>query len=134
MSDPTDITNLLHRAQEILTLTSSPGRSVLEDDKETALKNYRLILGLCVVTLETLQNAETPARTVLIAATQTLLQIARLCTNEHDRICKGDEARRERSRRWSEVHEEFEASQREGRPMRSEWSWERPVRWEGPIT
>jgi hypothetical protein len=69
-----------------------------------------------------------------VEAVQVFLQIARLCTNEHDRIAQADAARRERSRRWSEVHEEFEASQREGRPMRSNWSWERHGRWEGDIT
>jgi len=60
--------------------------------------------------------------------------IARLCTDEHSRVCQADEARRERTRCWSEVQDEFEASQREGRPMRSDWSWERHARWEGTIT
>lgn len=133
MSDPTDIANLLRRAHEIATLTSSPGRSILEDDKEAALAQYRAILRVCSAVLARLGASETPASPPLIEATQALVQIARRCTNEHDRITMGDEARRERAKRWSEVHEEFEAAQREGRPMRSEWSWERPLRWEGEV-
>ena len=64
-----------------------------------------------------------------VEAVGVFLQIARLCTTEHDRISEVDESRRERTHRWSEVHEEFEAFQREGRPMRSDWSWECQVTW-----
>jgi hypothetical protein len=134
MSDPADLTALVRRAQQLATLTV-PSHSVLaSDEKELALANYRTITGLCGQAIERLRPQDgTSASPELVEAVRVLLHIARLVTNEHDRIAQADAARRERSRRWSEVHDEFEAAHREGRPMRSEWSWERHARWEGDL-
>jgi hypothetical protein len=133
--DHTNLTALVRRAQE-LAAQASASRPALTfvDEKDAALAHYRTIAGLCAQAIERLRPQDGEASLELVEAVQVFLQIARLCTNEHDRICQADAARRERQRRWSEVHEEFEASQREGRPMRSDWSWERHTRWEGDIT
>src|SRR5262245_26502484 len=92
------------------------------DEKDVALANYRTIAGLCAQAIERLRPQDGQASPETVVAIQVFLQIARLCTNEHDRTCQADAARREQSRRWSEVHDEFMAAQREGRPMRSDWS------------
>jgi hypothetical protein len=134
MSDLADLTALVRRAEELATFTV-PSHSLLPaDEKELALANYRTIARICGQAIEQLRPKSGRAAPAAVTAVQALLQIARLCVNEHDRICQADEARRERTRRWSEVHDEFEAAQREGRPMRSDWSWERHARWEGDIT
>jgi hypothetical protein len=133
--DNANLTALVRRARELAAQTSALRTALaLGDEKDVALANYRTIAGLCEQALEQLrpQDGDTSPETVEVV--RVFLQIARLCTTEHDRISQADEAYRERTRRWSEVHEEFEASQREGRPMRSDWSWERQARWEGPIT
>ena len=137
MSDHADLSALVHRAQQLASSSAAQTtrHSLLPaDEKEVALANYRAIAGLCARAIERLRPQGGPATPETIDAAQTLIQIARLCTNEHDRICQDEAARRERSRRWSEVHDEFEAAQLEGRPMRSDWSWERHARWEGDIT
>jgi hypothetical protein len=136
MSDHTDLTALVHRAQQLAAQAQAQvARSSLlpVDEKEVALGNYRTIAGLCARTIERLRPQGGPVPPETVEAVQALIQIARLCTNEHDRISQADAARREHARRWSEVHDEFEAAQREGRPMRSDWSWERHARWEGEI-
>ena len=133
--DHAQLTALVRRAQELAAQASSPRMALaFVDEKDAALANYRTIAGLCAQAVERLRPQEGQASSEVVEAVQIFLQIARLCTNEHDRICQADAARRERTRRWCEVHEEFEASQREGRPMRSDWSWERHARWEGGIT
>jgi hypothetical protein len=133
--DNAELTALVRQAQQ-LGAQRRPVRSSLlpDDEKDVALANYRAIAGVCGRAIERLRPQDGQASPETVEAVQALLQIARLCTSEHDRICQADEARRERTRRWSEVHEEFDASQREGRPMRSDWSWERHARWEGDIT
>ena len=133
--DHANLTALVQRAQQLGAQTPVPRSALmLGDEKDAALANYRTIAGLCAQAIEQLRPPDGQANPELVEAVQVLLHIARLCTTEHDRICQADEARREQTRRWSEVHEEFDASQREGRPMRSDWSWERHIRWEGPIT
>src|SRR5262245_23018767 len=127
------LTALIRRAQALATQAATPRTATFVDEKDAALANYRTMAGLCAQAIERLRPQGGPATPETVGAVQVLLQIARLCTKEHDRICQADEARRERQRRWSEVHDEFEAFQREGRPMRSEWSWERQSRWEGPL-
>jgi hypothetical protein len=137
--DNAELTALVRQAQQLGTQAQAQaraGRSSLlpDDEKDVALANYRTIAGVCGRAIEQLRPQDGQASPETVVAVQALLQIARLCTSEHDRICQADEARRERTRRWSEVHEEFDASQREGRLMRSDWSWERHARWEGDIT
>jgi len=133
--DHAQLTALVRRAQELAAQVSAPRTALaFVDEKDAALANYRTIAGLCAQAIEQLRPPDGQASPVVVEAVQVFLHIARLCTSEHDRICQADEARRERQRRFSEVHEEFEASQREGRPMRSDWSWERHARWEGPLT
>ena len=133
--DTTNLTALVRRAQELAAQASAPRTGLaFVDEKDAALANYRTIAELCAQAIERLRPQDGQASPETVEAVQVFLQIARLCTNEHDRICQADEARRERQRRWSEVHEEFEAAQREGRPMRSDWSWERHARWAGGIT
>jgi hypothetical protein len=136
MSDHAELTALVHRAQQIAAgATRAPRRTgLLFDEKDRALEMYRLIAGICGNALERLRAQPQPVAPDTLELAQALLQVARLCTEEHDQICREEEQRRERNRRWSEVHDEFEAAQREGRPMRSDWSWERHARWEGPIT
>jgi len=134
--DHTELTALVRRAQELAAQAPVPLPHTvlaLRDDKTVALAHYRTIAGLCVQAIERLRPQDGQASPEVVEAVQVFLQIAWLCTNEHDRIAQEDAARRERQRRWSEVHEEFEAAQREGRPMRSDWSWERHARWEGDL-
>jgi len=104
------------------------------DEKDAALANDRTIARLCAQAIEHLRPQDGQASPETVQAVQVFHPIARLCTNEHDRRSQADEARRERQRRWSEVYDEFDASQREGRPMRSDWSWEQHVRWKGDLT
>ena len=133
--DHAQLTALVQRAQQLAAQASAP-RTALSfvDEKDAALANYRTIAGLCAQAIERLRPHDGRTSPELVEAVQVFLQIVRLCTNEHDRICQADAGLRERTRRFSEVHQEFEASQREGRPMRSDWSWERHARWEGDIT
>jgi len=132
--DHEHLTALVRRAQELAAQASAPRTALaFVDEKDVALANYRTIAGLCAQTIKRLRPHEGQASPETVEAVQIFLQIARLCTNEHDRIAQADAAHRERQRRWSEVHEEFEASQREGRPMRAEWSWERHTRWAGDL-
>jgi hypothetical protein len=133
MRDHSELTALVRRATELATLTSPTTMALAGDEKEVALANYRTIAGICGRTIERLRPEQGPASPEVLEAVKALLQIARLCTNEHDRIAQADAAQRERSRRWGEVHAEFEAAQREGRPMRSDWSWERRPRGEEEI-
>jgi hypothetical protein len=105
----------------------------LLDGTDRAMDLYRVIAGICGEALDKLRAAA-PVNQEWMEAGQALLRIARICTTEYDTYCQEEAEKREKSRRWSEVHDEFEAAQREGRPMRAEWSWERQARWEGPIT
>jgi hypothetical protein len=130
------ITHMLVRAQHLLQMPPAPPvrtSGLLGDETATALEHYRLITRLACDALEALRAPEGGAAAGAVAAAQRLLEITRLCVEEHTRICREDEAKRERSRRWSEVHAEFEAALREGRRMRSDWSWERHGDWQGPI-
>ena len=130
------ITHMLMRAQHLLQMPPAPpmrSSSLLGDETATALEHYRRITRLACDALEALRALDDLASVGAVAAAQRLLEITRLCVEEHARICREDEARRERSRRWSEVHAEFEAALREGRRMRSNWSWERQSDWQGPI-
>jgi hypothetical protein len=121
--DHEHLTALVRRAQELAAQASAPRTTpAFVDEKDAALAHYRTIAGLCAHAIERLRPHEGQGSPETVEAVQVFLQIARLCTNEHDRICQADATRRERQRRWSEVHDEFEAAQREGRPMRSDWS------------
>lgn len=135
MPDLDAMRHLLARAQRLATTPALPlSRSGLSgDETTTALHNYRAITTMAYEALEALRAPEGQVPEHAVMAAQRLLAITRLCVEEHTRICREDEARRERTRRWSEVHEEFEAAQREGRPMRSTWSWERTGPWQGDL-
>ena len=133
--DNADLTALMRQAQQLAARAGVVRSSPLPaDEKDVTLANYRTIAGLCAQAIERLRPQDGQVSPETVVAVQVFLQIARLCTSEHDRISQADEARREQARRWSEVHDEFLAAQREGRPMRSDWSWERHARWEGDIT
>jgi hypothetical protein len=133
--DNANLTVLVHRAEQLTAQAWVP-RSALSllNEKDVALAKYRTIAGLCAQAIERIRLQDGQASPETIEAVQFFLHIARLCTDEHGRICQADEARRERTRCWNEVQDEFEASQRESRLMRSDWSWERHARWEGTIT
>jgi hypothetical protein len=136
MTDLHDQLTALVRQAQHLASHPTPPRSTrfLADEKDVLLGQCRTIAGLCANAIERLRPAEGQASAEVVEAVQGFLAILRLCTQEHDRITQEEAARREEARRWSEVRDEFDAAQREGRPMRSEWSWERQPRWEGPIT
>ena len=135
--DPlSELTMLVQRAKQMalempLARRNSYG---LLDATERAMDLYRVIAGICGEALDTLRTTPPPVSPDALNVAQALLKITRICTTEYETHCHEEEQRRIRNRRWSEVHDEFEAAQREGRPMRSEWSWERQARWEGPIT
>jgi hypothetical protein len=135
MSDLDTVKQLLARAQRLAATPAPPVASsrLPGDETATALHNYRAITTMAYEALEALRAPEGQVPEQAVMAAQRLLAITRLCVEEHTRICREDEARRERTRRWSEVHEEFEAAQREGRPMRSNWSWERLGTWHGDL-
>jgi hypothetical protein len=135
--DPlSELTMLVQRTKQMALELPQARRSSygLLDGTERAMDIYRVIAGICGEALERLRTTPPPVSPDALDVAQALLRIARLCTTEYDTHCKEEEQRRIRTRRWSEVHDEFEAAQREGRPMRSDWSWERQARWEGPIT
>ena len=106
--DHTNLTALVRRAQE-LAAQASVSRPALTfvDEKDAALAHYRTIAGLCAQAIERLRPQDGEASPELVEAVQVFLQIARLCTNEHDRICQADAARRERQRRWSVFQQIF---------------------------
>lgn len=134
--DPlSELTMLVQRAKQMALEMPRTRRSSfgMFDAADRAMDLYRVIAGICGKTLERLRTAAPVSQDALDAA-QALLKITRICTTEYDTHCQEEAARREHARRLREVHDEFEAAQREGRPMRSDWSWERQARWEGPIT
>ena len=123
--DPlSELTMLVQRAKQMAMEMphSTRSSSSLFGEKDRAMDLYRVIAGICGEALEKLRTTAPVSQDGLDAA-QALLRIARICTTEYDTICHEEEQRRMRNRRWSEVHDEFEAAQREGRPMRSDWSW-----------
>jgi hypothetical protein len=136
MSDHASLNALLARVQELSRQSLRPlGGRLVGDAQETMLDNYRSIARLAAAALEALRGPDGEVSDAAVQAAQYVLQIARLCVEEHTRICREEDARRERARRWAEVHDEFEAAQREGRPMRSNWSWERwgYSDWQGEV-
>jgi hypothetical protein len=127
MSDHADLTALVHRAQQLAAQAQAQAArySLLPvDEKEGALRNYHTIAGLCARIIERLRPQGGPVPPETVEAVQALIM---------NTTASARPVRREHARRWSEVHDEFEAAQREGRPMRSDWSWELHARWEGAI-
>lgn len=134
MSTRNDLQVLLAQT-EALALHTSTLASAPSLGPDLPLAHYRHIAALCSQGLTAIETHCDKAGTEPAAQPgyDTLLAIARFCMQEHTRICRADEARRERTRRWAEVHDEFEAAQREGRPMRSTWSWGRHDHWQGEL-
>jgi hypothetical protein len=133
--DPmSELTMLVQQAKQMALDLPQARRSSfgLLDATDRAMDLYRVIAGICGEALETLRSSA-PVRQDAFEAAQALLRIARICTTEYETHCQEEERKRIYNRRWSEVRDEFEAAQREGRPMRAEWSWERQARWEGPL-
>ena len=135
--DPlSELTMLVHRARQMALELPQARRSRLGllDATDRAMDLYRVMAGICGEALDKMRTTPPPVSPDASLAAQALLKITRICTTEYDTHCQEEERRRIHTRRWSEVHDEFEAAQREGRAMRAEWSWERQARWEGPIT
>lgn len=129
-----ELTMLVRQAKQMALDLPQVRRSTfgLLDATDRAMDLYRVIAGICGDALENLCGSP-PVRPDALDAAQALLKITRICTTEYETHCQEEERKRLYNRRWSEVRDEFDAAQREGRPMRSDWSWERQVRWEGPV-
>jgi hypothetical protein len=123
-----ELNALMRRLDELSHLTSASVPMRFADEKDRALDIYRRISGICKQAIDGARLQQTPVSPALVEVAQSLLSIARIVTSEYDRIAREEAESRERSKRWSEVREEFEAAQTEGRRMRRQWSWEQPQR------
>jgi hypothetical protein len=98
MSDPASLNVLLARVQELSRQSLRPlGGRLVGDAQETMLDNYRSIARLAALALQALRGPDGEVSDAAVQAAQYLLQITRLCVEEHTRICREEDARRARA-------------------------------------
>ena len=62
-----------------------------------------------------------------MATVECLLEIGRLVAQEHREWAAKEQIEHEENQRWQELRGEYHAARREGRRMKTDWSWEREL-------